>query len=75
MVSFALIFFTMLFPVVPVYAREVLDVDEVQFGWMWGALAIGQGSSALSIAASGGFRNKPVGLIDVQDIVTIKVVG
>lgn len=61
--SLALTFFTMMFPIVPVYARDVLNVSEVKFGWMWGALAIGQGTAALTIAAVGGFQNKTVGLI------------
>lgn len=61
--SSALIFFAILFPVIPVYARDVLNVDGVKYGWMWGAMAIGQGTSALTIAAAGGFRNKAIGLI------------
>lgn len=63
MASSALIFFAILFPVIPVYARDVLNVDGVKYGWMWGAMAIGQGTSAITIAAAGGFRNKAIGLI------------
>ena len=43
-------------PLIPVYAREVLEVDEVKFGWMWGAIAIGQATGALIIASRGGFK-------------------
>lgn len=46
----------------PVYARDVLGVNEVKFGWMWGALAIGQAAGAFAIAARGGFRRKPYGV-------------
>ena len=52
----------MIFPIVPVYARDVLEVSEVKFGWMWGALAIGQTAGAFAIAARGGFRRKSYGV-------------
>ena len=75
LVSIALTFFSMLFPIVPVYAREVLNVDEVKFGWMWGALAMGQASSALTIAALGGFRDKKLGLIAGAGLFGIGIVA
>ena len=54
--SFSVIFFGMVFPLVPAIAVEVLGTSEVQFGWMWGALAIGQASTAILLASLGGFR-------------------
>ena len=60
--AFSTIFFAMIFPIVPVYARDVLEVSEVKFGWMWGALAIGQVAGAFAIASRGGFRRKSYGV-------------
>ena len=62
LMAFSTIFFAMIFPIVPVYARDVLEVSEVKFGWMWGALAIGQTAGAFAIAARGGFRRKFYGV-------------
>jgi hypothetical protein len=36
LMALCVIFFAMLLPIIPVYAREVLEVGEVKFGWMWG---------------------------------------
>jgi MFS family permease len=56
LMALCVIFFAMYFPIIPVYAREVLEVGEVKFGWMWVAMAIGQASGALIIASRGGFK-------------------
>lgn len=54
--ALCIVFFGMFAPIVPVYAREVLEVGEVKFGWMWGAVVIGQATGALIIASRGGFK-------------------
>lgn len=56
LMALCVIFFAMLLPIIPVYAREVLEVGEVKFGWMWGSVAIGQATGALIIASRGGFK-------------------
>jgi MFS family permease len=56
-------FFGMIFPIVPVYAKDVLKVSEIQFGWMWGAIALGQATGGFVIAATGGFKRKSVQII------------
>lgn len=38
--TFSTIFFGMMFPLIPAIALESIDATEVQFGWLWGALAI-----------------------------------
>ena len=53
--AFSTIFFAMIFPIVPVYARDVLEVSEVKFGWMWGALAIGQVARAFATQPAADF--------------------
>jgi MFS family permease len=53
--GFSLIFWVFSFPLVPAMAKEVLDTSEVQFGWMWGALALGQGLTAVLL----GWRGTP----------------
>jgi MFS family permease len=58
----ATMFLAIIFPVIPVYARDVLEVDEVRFGWMWGALAIGQATGALTIIGTGGFKKLSHGM-------------
>ena len=55
-------FLAMIFPVVPVYARDVLEVGEVRFGWMWGAVAIGQVTASMAIVARGGFKKLSRGM-------------
>jgi MFS family permease len=59
----AVVFFGMIFPIMPVYAREVLEVDEIRFGWVWGALAIGQAAGALTIVTKGGFKRLSRGML------------
>ncbi len=54
--TFSTIFFGLMFPLIPAIAVDVLDASEVQFGWMWGALAIGQALTAIVLAVMGGFR-------------------
>lgn len=61
LMAFSVIFFSFFFPLIPAYAQDVLDANEIQFGWMWGAMAIGQGMAAVTIGAIGGFRNKALG--------------
>ena len=56
LLTFATLFFLMLYVIVPAIAVEVLDTSAVQFGWMWGALAIGSALSAILLAVLGGFR-------------------
>ncbi|MCH7971277.1 MAG: MFS transporter [Chloroflexi bacterium] len=73
--AFSTLFFGMIFPIVPVYARDVLEVDEVKFGWMWGALAIGQASAALAIASVGGFRRKSLGVVAGGGIFGVGLIG
>ncbi len=59
----ALIFWSMVAPFVPAIAVEVLDTTEVQFGWMWGVLSIGQASLAILLASVGGVRRNGVAMI------------
>jgi len=61
--GFSVIFYAMIFPIVPVYARDVFEVDEVKFGLMWGALAVGQATGALFIASKGGLPRKTVSIV------------
>ena len=61
--TFPVIFFGMVFPIVPTIAVEVLDTSEVQFGWMWGVLSIGQASTAILLAVLGGFRRNGVAMV------------
>ena len=63
LLTFSIMFLAMLFPLVPAIAVEVLDTSEVQFGWMWGALAIGQGSTAILLASIGGFRRNGAAMV------------
>jgi MFS family permease len=56
-------FLGMIFPIIPVYAKDVLEVNEVQFGWMWGAVALGQASGGFIIAATGGFKRKSIQIL------------
>ena len=63
MLGMSFISLAMLYPMIPVYAQDVLEVGEVGFGGLWGALAIGQGTSAILIASSGGFKRKSLGAI------------
>ena len=59
----ALVFWSMVAPLVPAIAVEVLDTTEVQFGWMWGVLSIGQASLAILLASVGGVRRNGVAMI------------
>ena len=63
LMALCVIFFAMLLPIIPVYAREVLEVGEVKFGWMWGSVAIGQATGALIIASRGGFKKLSRGVV------------
>ncbi|MBC8453053.1 MAG: MFS transporter [Chloroflexi bacterium] len=69
------VFFGMIFPIIPVYAREVLGVGEVKFGWMWGAVAIGQASAAFMIASRGGFQKKSRGVAAGAFVFGIGMIG
>ncbi|MBT4126383.1 MAG: MFS transporter [Chloroflexi bacterium] len=75
LMALSVIFFMMYMPIIPVYAREVLEVDEVKFGWMWGALAIGQGVSALTIASKGGFKRRSYGVLSGSLVFGIGMIG
>ena len=68
LVTFSLIFLAMVFPLVPAIAVEVLYTSEVQFGWMWGAHAIGQASTAILLAVVGGFRRNGAALVAAVSI-------
>ena len=61
LMAFSTIFFAMIFPIVPVYARDVLEVSEVKFGWMWGALAIGQVAGAFATQPAADFAGSLTG--------------
>ncbi len=67
-VQLSVVFWGMVFPLVPAFAVEVLDTSEVQFGWMWGALAIGEASSAILLASLGGFRRSGAALVAAASI-------
>ncbi|MCI0837901.1 MAG: MFS transporter, partial [Chloroflexi bacterium] len=75
LMAFSVIFFGMIFPLIPVYARDVLDVGEVKFGWMWGAVAIGQATGALAIVARGGFQRKSRGVAAGAVIFGLGLIG
>ncbi|MCH8230444.1 MAG: MFS transporter, partial [Chloroflexi bacterium] len=74
-ISTAVMFFGMVFPVIPVYAREVLEVDEIRFGWMWGAVAIGQVTGSLTIVARGGFKKLSRGMVSGALVFSIGFIG
>ena len=74
-IASALMFFGMLYPVIPVYAREVLEVDEVRFGWMWGALAIGQVTASLTMVARGGFKKLSYGMASATVVYGVSFIG
>jgi MFS family permease len=73
--SSSVVFFGMVFPVLPVYAREVLEVDEIRFGWMWGALAVGQAIGALVIVMRGGFKRFSRGMLAGALIFSVGFIG
>ena len=73
--ALATIFYGMFFPIIPVYAKDVLEVGEVKFAWMWGAVAIGQASAALAIASRGGFQRKSVGMMVGAGVFSVGMVG
>jgi MFS family permease len=75
LMAFSVIFFGMIFPLIPVYARDVLDVGEVKFGWMWGAVAIGQAAGALAIVARGGFQRKSRGVVAGAVVFGLGLIG
>ncbi len=61
--TFTTMFMAMFFPIVPAVAVEVLDVSATEFGWMWVALAVGQGISALLLSVIGGFKRNGAAMI------------
>ena len=61
--GFSLIFWGFAFPLVPALAKEVLDTSEVQFGWMWGVLAIGQALTAVLLGWLGTPKRQSLSLI------------
>jgi MFS family permease len=63
LLTFATMFGLFLFPLVPAMAVEVLDTSAVQFGWMWGALSIGQALSAILLASLGGVRRNGAAMV------------
>lgn len=65
----------MLYPMIPVYAQDVLEVGEVGFGGLWGAVAIGQGTGAILIGSRGGFKRKSLGAIAGAGIFGIGLIG
>jgi len=73
--GFSVIFYGMIFPIVPVYARDVFEVDEVKFGLMWGALAVGQATGALFIASRGGLPRKTVSIVIGSLIFGVGLIG
>ena len=71
----AVVFIGMIFPIIPIYAKDVLDVSEVQFGWMWGAIALGQASGGFVIAATGGFQRKSIQLLVGVGLFGVGLIG
>ena len=63
LMTFSYIFWGMIMPLVPAIAVEVLEPSEVQFGWMWGAISIGQASLAILLASVGGIRRNAVAMV------------
>ena len=53
----------MVYPLVPAIAVQVLDTSEVQFGWMWGGISIGQTSVAILLASLGGIRRNGAAMV------------
>ena len=74
-ISGALLFFGMVFAIVPVYAHDVLEVNEVQFGWMWGATAIGQVTASLTVVAKGGFKKLSTGMVSGALVFSVGFLG
>ena len=68
LLTFSVIFFGMLMPLIPAMASEVLDTSAVQFGWMWGAMSIGQASSAVLLISLGGFKRNGVAMVGAASI-------
>lgn len=69
--DFAVIFYGLVMPIVPAYAKEVLDTSAVEYGWMWGALALGQGSTGLVMAVFGVFKRSWISLVLAATVFTI----
>jgi MFS family permease len=70
LLTFATLFILMLYVIVPAIAVEVLDTSAVQFGWMWGALAIGSVMTAMLLAVLGGFRRNGAAMVAAMLIYT-----
>ena len=75
LLGLSFIFGGMIFPIIPVYAQDVLEVGEVGFGGLWGAVAIGQATGAIVIASRGGFKRKSLGTIAGTGIFGIGLIG
>ncbi|MDP6667200.1 MAG: MFS transporter [Dehalococcoidia bacterium] len=73
--SISSIFLAMIYPIIPVYARDVLEVGEVKFGWMWGAVAVGQATGAFVIASKGGFPKKSLNLVAGVGVFGVGLIG
>ncbi|MCH8224049.1 MAG: MFS transporter, partial [Chloroflexi bacterium] len=71
---FSLIFFGMMFPLIPAIAFENLDASEFEFGLLWGALAIGQAATAIVLAVMGGISRNAISLVAAAAIYTIFVI-
>jgi predicted MFS family arabinose efflux permease len=61
--AFLLITGLTVLPVIPIYARDVLDVGESGFAWLIGGFAAGQGAAALVLAVSGGPARKGLAVV------------
>jgi MFS family permease len=71
----SVLFSGMIFPIIPVYAKDVLETSEVEFGWMWGAVALGQALGGFAIAATGGFKRKSVQIIVGYAVFGLGLIG
>jgi MFS family permease len=72
--DFAIVFYGMVMPIVPAYATQVLDASAVQYGWMWGALALGQGLTGLVMAIFGVFKRSYLMLVSAASVFTVGMV-
>jgi len=75
LMAISVIFFGMMGPIIPVYAKEVLEVGEGKFGWMFGASAIGQAAGAMAIVTRGGFQRKSRGVVAGTVILGLGMIG
>ena len=75
MLGVSFIFLGMIFPIIPVYAQDLLEIGEVGFGGLWGAVAIGQAAGAIFIASRGGFKRKSLGAVFGTGIFGVGLIG